>query len=310
MRTHGDTVPFHETIVDVYRHLIDSRCSTTLIVPEENSYEIVPSVHYGSKPRPVCEVCDKTHEAEDCHLRDAAFMPPSLARKVIRYNQIHGSIPKVPKKDKLQVPFKPRHFKPKPTANMASASLQNNEVTPIVAPANHPPMEIVNLPIPSSNDDHNDEIPTPIDIDQTTHAIKPSAGLAEYANVSKDYLDFIISEPVPTHQHNYHLTALMTNTEPEHDSVFISSEHDIIFFHRLLQHHKSMDNEFQWCFPCTTKSTPLELFRFLIKYLTNQGIIILQIRIDENGSLANSSEFCKLLFSVGITLQNNRRILK
>ena len=58
-----------------------------------------------------------------------------------------------------------------------------------------------------------------------------------------------------------------------------------------------------WCFPCTTKQMPLELLRFIIKYLENQGIHILQFRVDEDGSLANSSDFCKLLFNAGITLQ-------
>ena len=48
---------------------------------------------------------------------------------------------------------------------------------------------------------------------------------------------------------------------------------------------------------------PLELLRFIIKYLENQGIHILQFRVDEDGSLANSSDFYKLLFNAGITLQ-------
>ena len=58
-----------------------------------------------------------------------------------------------------------------------------------------------------------------------------------------------------------------------------------------------------WCFPCTTKRSPLELFRFIIKYFSNQGIYILQFRVDEDGSLANCSDFCKLLFQAGITIQ-------
>ena len=47
-----------------------------------------------------------------------------------------------------------------------------------------------------------------------------------------------------------------------------------------------------WCFPCTTKRCPIEIIRFIIKFLCKDGVYILQIRVDEDGALANSTEFC------------------
>ena len=49
--TLGDHVPFKNTIADVYRHLVDSKCSTTAFLQTTDSLEIVPSAHFGSHPR-------------------------------------------------------------------------------------------------------------------------------------------------------------------------------------------------------------------------------------------------------------------
>ena len=58
-----------------------------------------------------------------------------------------------------------------------------------------------------------------------------------------------------------------------------------------------------WCFPSTTKRSPIDIVKFFIHFLAKGGIDILQIRVDEDGSLALCAEFCKLLHGNNITLQ-------
>lgn len=58
-------------------------------------------------------------------------MPPALAKKVERYNEIYGNAPKVPKKDKIQNPFQPRHAAVEPTANMVQTSVPVSDPPPI-----------------------------------------------------------------------------------------------------------------------------------------------------------------------------------
>ena len=43
---------------------------------------------------------------------------------------------------------------------------------------------------------------------------------------------------------------------------------------------------------------------FFVRFLEKDGIYILEIRVDEDGTLANSAEFCKLLHTNGISLQS------
>ena len=111
--------------------MVDSKCVTTLYLQTTDSLDSVPSVHYGSCPRRNCGVCDENHNADDCHIRGTVFMSLSLARKVTRYNELHDNTPKFPKKDKLQVPFHPRHRQPKPSANIFSVSVPVDDKPPI-----------------------------------------------------------------------------------------------------------------------------------------------------------------------------------
>lgn len=57
-----------------------------------------------------------------------------------------------------------------------------------------------------------------------------------------------------------------------------------------------------WCFPCPTKRSHIDIIRYFILFLEKSGFIILQIRVDEDGSLAQCAEFCKLLRVLNITL--------
>ena len=58
-----------------------------------------------------------------------------------------------------------------------------------------------------------------------------------------------------------------------------------------------------WCFPFPTKRAPIDIIRYFVLFFEKSGFIILQIRVDENGSLAQCTEFCKLLHALTITLQ-------
>ena len=244
LRNFGDSVPYGETIADVYRHLLGRKCSTTLIIHNDDSLAIIPSANYGYRQRLVCEVCDKPHNTDDCHICGTAFMPPSLARKVIRYNELHGSTPKMPKTDKLQVPFRPQHQKPKATANMVEASVPVTDSAPIPTqnPSTSPVTEVI-FPTPTTNVEDDDDFPPPVAQDHSTNAISPSAGLAKYSNTSEDYVHFIFPEA-----HMAQIldpSAMMTCAPATNDSsVFTSAEQDILFSHQVLKNHKTMDKEF------------------------------------------------------------------
>ena len=47
----------------------------------------------------------------------------------------------------------------------------------------------------------------------------------------------------------------------------------------------------------------IHIIKFFILFLAKEGIYVLQIRVDEDGSLAQSADFCKLLHTFNITLQ-------
>lgn len=133
----GDHIPFSDSIDEIFDFLCESKCSTIFSAPNESPFTVVPTAHYGSRNRQVCEVCDGNHDEDDCHKRGLPFMPPVMAKKILRYNEIHGSVPKVPK-DTIQKPFKPRHKNDSkdvnPTANMVSASVPIPDPPPITVP--------------------------------------------------------------------------------------------------------------------------------------------------------------------------------
>lgn len=56
-------------------------------------------------------------------------------------------------------------------------------------------------------------------------------------------------------------------------------------------------------FPTRSKTPPLDIMRWLISTLRSMGHIVTFIRVDEDGSLANSSEFCSLLMRLNCLLE-------
>ena len=94
-------------------------------------------------------------------------MPPALARKVVTCNELHGTSPKVPKKDKIQVPFHPRQNQFKPKVNMVSSSVPVPDNTPIQNPdticvtATGSPIPEVEMPPNDDVLDDNEDLPAP-----------------------------------------------------------------------------------------------------------------------------------------------------
>jgi hypothetical protein len=58
-----------------------------------------------------------------------------------------------------------------------------------------------------------------------------------------------------------------------------------------------------WNFPTASKRPPLQILDFLFTMLTHDGVRVQCIRVDEDGALANSSEFCDFLIERKISLE-------
>jgi len=58
-----------------------------------------------------------------------------------------------------------------------------------------------------------------------------------------------------------------------------------------------------WNFPTASKRCPLQILDYLFAMLQHDGITIQCIRVDEDGALANSSEFCDFLLQRHISLE-------
>ena len=86
-------------------------------------------------------------------------------------------------------------------------------------------------------------------------------------------------------------------------SVYLPSLITILAAPLLITLCSAPVNSYIWIGASSKKRAPLELVRFIIKFIEKDGIRILQIRVDEDGALANSAEFCKLLFVNNITIQ-------
>ena len=56
-------------------------------------------------------------------------------------------------------------------------------------------------------------------------------------------------------------------------------------------------------FPTRSKTPPLEIMKWLINTLRSMGHNVTFIRVDEDGSLANSTEFCRLLMTMNCLLE-------
>ena len=60
---------------------------------------------------------------------------------------------------------------------------------------------------------------------------------------------------------------------------------------------------YSFAFPTRSKRVPLDILNWLLSILEQEGKIVRIIRVDEDGALARSREFCKLIQKKNITLQ-------
>ena len=243
----GDHVPFPESIDDVYEFLLESKCPTELsgLPSQSTALSIIPTANYTSRQKLVCELCDGNHDEDDCHKRGLPFMPPSLAKNMMRLNEVHGSVPKVPKKDVIQPPYKPRHKSVVPAAKNASISVPIDNSPPI---ATHPSNDETTTPLIETTPDETSNPHSPAELNDNNHIITPAVSLAEFKQVNPNYIEYIfpsassmsvdLSE-IPAAYISY-LTpsACMTGKSlPVLSSDKSSAEEDELFTHNILQDH-------------------------------------------------------------------------
>ena len=58
-----------------------------------------------------------------------------------------------------------------------------------------------------------------------------------------------------------------------------------------------------WDFPTRSNRSPISIVLWLIRIINNQGKTAHSFRVDENGALARSSEFLKIIFELGVTIE-------
>ncbi|MGB0424036.1 MAG: hypothetical protein ACPGED_06935, partial [Flavobacteriales bacterium] len=139
LRVNGDNIEFSDSITDIFDYLIDSKVPTLLVkdqaICQPVSQSITPSASYANnRPKLVCKACGRNHDEDDCFRRGLNFLPPSEAKRIMRYNELHRNKPKVPKKDPLPKPSRPFHSKKKsneknqkPAANSAEINFEEQE---------------------------------------------------------------------------------------------------------------------------------------------------------------------------------------
>jgi hypothetical protein len=59
-----------------------------------------------------------------------------------------------------------------------------------------------------------------------------------------------------------------------------------------------------WTFPTASKRVPLRILDYFFNIMEKDGIIIKSVRVDEDGALANNTEFCHFLFTRSKTLES------
>ena len=245
LRDKGDSTPFPESIGDIHDFLIESKCPSTLYFDHnETTANIVPTANYASTNRKICDVCDKSHDSDDCHIRGPAFMPPALAKKVERYNELHDNVPKVPKVDRLQKPYQARHQKVKPTANMVEQLPTIPDVTK--DGTDTPP-----------SDQNSTDLPPPPQIDHDQAETKPSCGMAEIPNVGTDYIEKIfpsvstasidLDKTIPASYIDMVTPSanMAETTVPLTSKNSTNAKIDEIFTHGILTEHRKITQKFQ-----------------------------------------------------------------
>jgi len=175
LRTNGDNEAFADSITDIFDYLVDSKAPMTLITtPTDTSITpITPSASYGNRPIMVCKACGRNHHEDNCFRRGLAFLPPSEAKRITRFNELNGDKPKVPKTDPLPRPSSPYHSSKKQNRRPAAKLAQVAFADPPIESASEDETESVRV------DDITDEFFITDLQEPGEHT--PAAQLAEYA---------------------------------------------------------------------------------------------------------------------------------
>ena len=67
---------------------------------------------------------------------------------------------------------------------------------------------------------------------------------------------------------------------------------------------KDAATNYTWIFPTRNKRPPLDIVKYLLSILQKENRPTKYARVDEDGALANNTEFCKLLLTNDIHLQD------
>ena len=114
IRISGDDTEFVDSITDIYEYLVDSQAPSDLATSSHAMTPLTPSASYGNRPIIVCKACGRNHHEDNCFRRGLAFLPPSEAKRITRFNELNGDKPKVPKTDPFPRPSSPYHASRKP----------------------------------------------------------------------------------------------------------------------------------------------------------------------------------------------------
>lgn len=249
LRTAGDQTPFPEGIDEVHEYLVSSRYPLTLNPSvDTHSDSIVPVANYGSSNRHRCEICDGPHDEDNCHKRGFNFVPPSIAKKAQRYNEVHGHSPKVPKKDTLQKPFRARHKKVEPAANV----VEKSDPSPDKPPISQVPTEINAPPTypdedePRSDDEDDNGLPPLPEADHSTHSIRPCLDFV-FPSGSMAQIDINRKIPADYIEHLTPTACMAGKPSTKTPLVHINStsaEKDELFVYNVLQDHSSLEQIF------------------------------------------------------------------
>jgi len=176
LRTNGDDDDFADSITDIYDYLVDSKAPMTLITtPTDLSLQpLTPSASYGNRPIMVCKACGRNHHEDNCFRRGLAFLPPSEAKRITRFNELNGDKPKVPKTDPLPRPSSPYHSFRKTNRRPAAKHAEIASIDQLNEPASEEEMDN-NVRV----DDVTDEFFITDMQEPGEHT--PAAQLAEYA---------------------------------------------------------------------------------------------------------------------------------
>jgi len=229
LRINGDDVEFNDSITDIYDYLIDSQAPTDLITSTSNpvTSPLTPSASYGNRPIMVCKACGRNHNEENCFRRGLSFLPPSEAKRITRFNELHGNKPKVPKTDPLPRPSSPYHT--------SKRNSSNRNARPAAKLAEIDLHDQTDDPLSETMKDTNDENVQDVTEELFMHDLlepgehTPTAQMAEYAYPSVNTVEASIPITHDEQPELFHNNILTTDKTSDTQEQWMSQEFHVDF---------------------------------------------------------------------------------